>query len=164
MSAASHAGRQLVGPFGSATEVVIDAPGSDNDATVACWLLHCPGQSPAWAHYLLSAVHLRAVVGGHEAEVRVPGATHEVLLLALDPEKSPVPDNPASWAWLLPLNVQEQVQLGSDDQAADLVESCVRAMLAGNLPAEPALAGAVEPWRTVLVKTAAHARGEEHAP
>jgi hypothetical protein len=34
----------------------------------------------------------------------------------------------------------------------------------GILPAEPPLAGAVEPWRTCLLKSAAHQRGEVHAP
>lgn len=159
-------GETLSGPAGKATEVIVDLDPDDPPAWAAGlsnWLLDCPGQSPAWNHYVLRSCHLRPIDGAPGAVIAVPGATHEVLLAALDPAPPPTCD-PASWQMLRPLNVVEQLQLPDDDACRALVRKAVEAILAGVLPAEPPLAGAVEPWRTTLIKTAAHLRGEEHAP
>lgn len=165
MSGRSHAGRCLVGPAGSATEVIVDEPITpDQGGTVASWLLDCPGQSPAWRHYLLAVVHLRPIEGVPPAVVNVPHATHEVLLAALDPAHNPTPDDVTTFRHLTPLNAVEQVELPDDAAAATLLELAAHAVLAGQLPAEPRLAGAREPWRTAMIKTSAHLRGEPHAP
>lgn len=158
-------GKTLRGPAGTAIElhpVELDRP--DQAATLATWWLECPGQSPAWSHYVLSIIHLRPIPGVKPAHVRVPGATHEVMLLALDPAKEPRPDDTATWSFLRPHNLMEQVQLPGDTEAVEMLELCIPLVLDGRLWAEAPLAGQVEPWRTVLIKTAAHARGEEHAP
>ena len=158
------AGREFSGPFGTATEVILKSDVLDHGAHIGTWLLHCPGQSPAWEHYMLSAVHLRPIPGESKpATIKVPGATHEFLVLALNPERTPTPDNPP-WPHLTPANVVEQVELPDDAAAAELLALCAQAVVDGVLPAEPPLAGQVEPWRTVLIKSAAHARGEVHAP
>lgn len=161
-------GRVIEGPFGSATEVLWDAVTvADWGATLATWFLDCPGQSPAWRHYGLSIIHLRPIEGESKpATIRIPHATHEVLLVAYDPydpELDPRPDDVETWRFLMPVNVMEQIELPSDQAAVELLELCARAVVNGILPAEPMLAGAVEPWRTVLLRTAAHLRGEEHA-
>lgn len=159
-------GTMFSGPAGSAVEVVMrgkpDRP--DWEATLAVWFIDCPGQSPAWRHYLLSIIHLRPIEGVKPAIIRFPHATHEVLVAALDPTKNPRPLKPKSWSLLRPINVMEQVQLDNDDQARQLARDAAWATANGVLPAEPPLAGAIEPWRTALIKTAAHARGEAHAP
>ena len=160
-------GKVLSGPAGTATELNWkrerrDPP--DWTATLAGWFLNCPGQSPAWEHYLLSIIHLRPIEGVKPAVVNVPGATHEILMVALDPGKNPKPEDSYSWSFLRPTNLMEQVQLPDDESAVDLLHDCVVAVLDGRLWAEPMLSGQVEPWRTVLVKAAAHIRGEEHAP
>ncbi len=85
------------------------------------------------------------------------------MLVALDPAQHPVPEDVNSWRLLLPVNVEEQIELPNDSDAKDLLAVCVRAVVNGTLPAEPALAGAVEPWRSSLIKTSAHYRGEPHA-
>ena len=160
------AGRRLTGPAGTADEVLFEPTGNpDHSAHIGTWLLHCPGQSPAWEHYALMAVHLRPLPGeSRPARINVPGATHEFLLCAIDPARTPsAADPPGSWSFLRPFNVWEQVDLPADAAAAELLELCARAVLAGVLPAEPALAGAVEPWHTSLLRSAAHYRGEAHA-
>lgn len=160
-------GERLDGPYGTAVRVLVeleeDEP-QDWTATCASWFFICPGQSPACDRYALSIIHLRPIEGVKDAAVTVPGATHEVMLHALDPKTEPVPTDPMSWRRLHPINVLEQIELPDDAAAVDLARGCARAVLAGVLPAEPLLSGAVEPWRTVLIKTAAHLRGEEHAP
>lgn len=160
-------GERLSGPHGTAVRVVVELEADDPQdwsATCASWFFFCPGQSPAWDRYALSIIHLRPIAGVADANVAVPGATHEVMLHALDPQPEPVPGDPLSWVRLHPVNVCEQIQLPSDESAVELARACAEAVLDGRLPAEPALAGQVEPWRTVLIKSAAHLRGEEHAP
>ncbi len=166
MKQKTHAGAVTIGPCGSATEVILDPPLVHDDwaACVSSWLLHCPGQSFGWDHYFLSIIQLRPIEGVRPAVIAFPGATHEVMLVALDSLRHPVPEDIDSWHLLLPLNVEEQVELPYDSDARDLLAVCASAVVNGILPAEPALAGAVEPWRSALIKTSAHYRGEPHAP
>ena len=161
-------GRVEEGPAGRAVEVVLPPAGKrgrpDIDATVADWFIRAPGQSPAWECYTLGVIHLRPIEGVKPAVVTLPGATHEVLVVALNPAREPTPTDVDSWEFLFPVNVCEQIHLPGDDEAVELARLCARAVVLGVLPAEPALAGAVEPWRSSLIKTSAHLRGEEHAP
>lgn len=151
-----HIGRTLSGPAGTAYEIVVDkAATPDQAATVACWFLHCPGQSLFWDKYTISVIHLRPLPGVRPAQVRVPQATHEVLLLALEPEGegrlAPVKEDQETWRFLRPINMCEQVQLPSDEAAIELLTLAVQRVLAGALWAEPPLSGQKEPWRTVLL-------------
>lgn len=153
--------------YGTAYRVVRELDEHDPpdwNASLSCWFLHCPGQSPAWDCYLFDIIHLREIEGVAPPTIDVPGATHQVLLVALNPHLGPNPLEPDTWQLLIPINVAEQIILPDDDAARQVGEHCVKAVLTGLMPAEPPLAGAVEPWRTALAKTAAHARGEEHAP
>lgn len=164
MTGQSHAGRTLRGPCGEAIEVLItahDVP--DTTATLATWLLDVPGQSPAWTYYVISVIHLRPIPGVRPADIRVPGATHELLLIALDPAGGHDPADCSDWRYLTPVNAVEQLELPNDSSAVELAELAAKAVLAGVLPAEPPLAGQREPWRSALIKTAAHLRGEAHA-
>lgn len=167
------AGKRLAGPYGEAVECVLPPVGQrgtiSQDACVSLWLLFCPGQTPAWSNYYLAIVHLRDVGGNSGAAyIRHPGMTHEILLAGLDisgeldlNKRTTVDDFPR-WRFLTPFNVSEQVELPNDDSARELLEMCAVAMLDGDLWAEPPLSGQKEPWRTTLIKTAAHARGETH--
>jgi hypothetical protein len=159
-------GRREHGSRGTAKEVLPDQgewATVDMSATIATWFLDCPGQSPAWRHYLLSVVHLRPIEGqSHEPVFQFPGATHEVMVVALDPDRKPSPADSETWFHLTPVNVAQQLVLEDDEQAKELLHLAARAVVSGILPAEPALAGAKEPWQTTLVNTAAHMRGLEH--
>jgi hypothetical protein len=158
-------GAWVEGPAGTATPVFVDLePGDPADwsGTVASWFLDCPGQSPAWRHYILNMIHLRPIEGVPAAKVTVVGATHELHLAALNPEAHPRPGRPQSWQRLTPLNALEQVRLPGDGEARDLAALAARAVVMGQLPAEPALSGATEPWHTVIATTAEHLRGVHH--
>lgn len=159
-------GETLHGPAGTAVEHTFTFEPGEHTAQRAClgsWLIDAPGQSPAWRHYLLSVVHLRPV-DGVPATIVVPHATHEIVVTALDPDRAPSVGDTDSWLMLVPVNVAEQVELPDDAAAVRLLRACAQAVVDGVLPAEPPLAGAVEPWRTSLLRTAAHERGEPHAP
>lgn len=160
-------GRVLLGPAGTATELHPELGRPDRieqQATVACWWLDCPGQSPAWRHYLLAVVHLRPIEGQeHAPVVTVPGSTHELMVVALDPDRGPNPEDTETWGYLRPTNVVEQLELPDDDAASQLAHLSAQAVVDGVLWAEPPLSGQVEPWRTSMIQSAAHLRGEDHA-
>lgn len=156
-------GEVLTGPAGSATEVLLtlerfDKP--DLAGTVAMWFLVCPGQSIAWDRYALSVIHLRDIEGARPADIAVPGATHELILHALDPARRPEPRKPRSWVPLSPFNAVEQIELPHDAAARELARLAAKSVVAGFLPAEPMLSGAREPWHSTMIDTAAHLRGE----
>ena len=162
-------GKVITGPAGRAGELHVELGPGDPPAWragVAVWWLDCPGQTPFWSHYRLSVYHLRPLDGVEPARLLFPSATHELTLVAMAGvgDRAPAPFDPSTWQHLTPINMCEQVELPGDDAARELAELAARAVVAGVLPAEPALAGAVEPWRTALIKTSAHLRGEVHAP
>lgn len=160
-----HLEAKLCGNAGTASEVIVDEYDTPAwTAALSNWFLHCPRQSPAWEHYLLSVVHLRDTPGVTPPLITVLGATHEIIIVALNPQKNPQADDIGSWQHLWPPNVREQFTVGDDEDAIELAKMAAQAVVNGLLPAEPALAGAVEPWRTVIIRSSAHLRGEEHAP
>lgn len=145
--------RTITGPAGAATlvrTVLEDRDPVDQGATVAAWFLSCPRQSPAWEHYLLKVLHLRPIEGGRPVNLAREGATHEVLLVALDPDRKPVPHDAQTWLHLYPVNAAEQLVLPHDGAARVAVEIAAQLVMHGVLPAEPPLSGAVEPWHSVL--------------
>ena len=153
----------IVGAAGRATECTITmepADSPDLGGTVACWFLDCPNQSPAWRHYLLSVIHLRHIDGVRPAVITRAGATHEIILTALDPAEDPVPDNLDSWRHLRPLNFVGQLTLPSDDEARIAADVLAKAVIHGLLWAEPPLSGQVEPWQSQLRQLEAHAAGK----
>lgn len=158
-------GAELDGPAGHATELLASENTllADWRATIGVWMLWCPGQSPFWDLYRLSAVHLRPIEGQqYEPKLWYPEATHEIQLVALNPEKCviPVMTDTATWEALIPYNLIEQVTLPDDASAATLLAQAAMAVVDGKVWAEPPLSGQVEPWRGLLQGTAAHFRGE----
>ena len=151
-------GRVLTGPAGSAIEVIpAEHDHPDTTATVASWYLTCPRQSPAWVDYMLAIVHLRPIPGqSQEPQITVEGATHEVLIVALDPTTDPTPHAPERWRYLHPLNVVEQIVLPDDQAAAYVAIVAARTVVLGGIWVEPPLSGQVEPWRSALRATAEH--------
>lgn len=151
----------MEGPVGSAIEIsyepepeVGDPPDS---GLVASWVLHCPGQSLGWEYFCLSVVHLRDLPGMRPPVLTTPGASHEVILMALSPDDPVPPAGPVKF--LTPLNFVEQTYVSSDHDAHRLGEFLVKSMVAGQLWAEPPLSGQKEPWSSMLQSTAAHLCG-----
>jgi hypothetical protein len=158
-----RAGNVEVGIAGRATEILAELEPSDPpdiSATLGMWFLDCPGQSPAWRHYHLAIIHLRPIDGVKPAHISRQGATHEVMLFALDPAKNPVPDNVETWSWLRPTNFIGQLELPSDEDAKRVVGILARAVVGGILWAEPPLSGQREPWESQLRQLEAHAAGK----
>lgn len=153
-------GELLDGPFGTAQQVSVK--GRKAKGTLSTYFIEAGGQNPFWHCYTLHILTLADHPKLPPAHKQFPSATHEIILAALDPTAHPWPGSIRSWKMLHPLNLVEQVELPSDEAARELLRSCAAGVVQGHLWAEPGLSGAVEPWRTVLVRSAAHLRGEVH--
>lgn len=108
----------FAGPLGSAAAWRVRLaelgrrPTPDQDATVDCFIVRAPGCHVFWTHWMLSVIHLRPIAGVPPAVLRVDGATHELQILALNPEQ-PLPSVDATtpgWRihFLTPIDVVEQ--------------------------------------------------------
>jgi len=121
----------IVGTQGRAWEWKLDT--AQRPAMVSTWLLDAPSAHPMWKSYLVAIVHLRAIDGAPPAKIHEPGATHEVVVMALNPDHEPNPDKPGPIAYLSPANLVSQVTLGSDHAGKMLVRRLVEAFCIGEL-------------------------------
>lgn len=98
---------------------------------MSAWIVYAPWAHPGWHSYLLSVVHLRESEGAKPPVINLPGATHELMLLALDPgyplQARRLPH------FLTPPNFVGQFVADSDEAAAERVAGDVRDICAGLL-------------------------------
>lgn len=117
-------GREIAGP-------------NPDDSTLGVWIVYAPNSHPLWPYVLISMIHLREVEGQTEAPVfYLPGATHEIAVLALEPDQDLVPViDGKSWALktLSPANFVGQWIATSDEKAVERLRETVRAVVEGYL-------------------------------
>ena len=109
-------------------------PGTPH-ATIVQWLIEAPWAHPMWHSYFLSLVHLRPVLGStHETLFYLNGATHEVTLMAVDPEWEPtsLTSNPLAHC-LMPMNYAGQFIEPTDQSAEARVRAAVQDVVDGVL-------------------------------
>jgi hypothetical protein len=165
------------GPYGTAEAVPLPAT-PDSAESLCTWLLTAPHAHPAWSQYLMPVVRLRDGVPGFPPPKRqFPGATHELIVVALNPQRGPF--TPASLVqrymtpggsqygripYLVPGNVTHQIE-GTDEDARELAAYAAWGVTAGVLLPETSGAPSLirGEWKSSLVKTLAHIRGEAHA-
>lgn len=101
---------------------------------VAGWLVEAAWAHPVWHSYHLCVFHLRPTPKMTDPIIYLPGATHEILLAALDPEWMPtgMTDNPVPHM-LVPHNFAAQVIEPSDEAAAARLRRSVEEILTGAL-------------------------------
>lgn len=139
--------------------------------TVCTWILTHPQGHPLWSQYLLAVVRLTDNPDFPPPKRQFLGATHELLVLALDPGKGPyAPDTMDRFLdgmlpFLTPVNIAHQIE-GTDDEAGLLAAYAAWGVTVGALWPETGDAPdrVRAQWKSSLVKTLAHIRGEEHAP
>jgi hypothetical protein len=159
----------LEGPFGRAFRIAL--PQRPDTAEWVCyWVISSPWWHPLWSQYALGVVRLRQGVPGFPDPVlKFEGATHELHVLALNPDFGPwnerkVVEADYALPYLTPINIVEQFT-ARDNEMDMLAGLCVLGVLNGHLNPETAGAPATirEAWLTSMVRTLAHLRGEEHA-
>jgi hypothetical protein len=161
------------GPHGTAQRLALDPTLTGADTTVAWWLL-TGHWHPAWSQFLISVIHLRDVPGSPDAKLHFPGATHELLVCALNPGDPPKVHDAttletgglkAVGGWLDPVDVVHQFT-ATDEEMTELADLCAEACVNGQLTpsTDDNRTAYREAWLSACVRTLAHLRGEEHAP
>jgi hypothetical protein len=151
-------------------------------ATVCHFLITAPVYHPLWYQYDLAVIRLGSFPGLPAAHLQFPGATHELMVMALNPETGhgkaghyPEHHTPEcmngehvrkrNLSFLEPGNVAWQVIAG-DAEMEQLAGMAVQAVVDGKWNPETADApDAIRAaWNAGLTRTLAHLRGEIHAP
>jgi hypothetical protein len=140
--------------------------------TLAQWIITAPLAHPSWSQYLLAVVRLIEVEECAPPVIRLDGATHELYVVAINPESGPydvrrlqrMMCNGRALPYLTPVNVAEQFE-ATDDEMAEVAALAASAVTLGALWPETADAPEAvrEQWLTSIVRTLAHIRGEVHA-
>jgi hypothetical protein len=117
------------------------------------WLLNVPGQA-IWSYYIVAVIHLRGtprpddeVLQPHK---RWPGATHELLVVALDPAYTPKPEDNKTWRYVTPINVAWQFTCSTDDVAKKVCRILACEAADGQLLLEPTTTIQIEKWAARL--------------
>jgi hypothetical protein len=139
-------------------------PVPDHDGTVGAFLVHAPSAHPLWDHYGVSMIHLRPIPGVRPAVITVPGATHEFMIVSLDPNE-PLPSLDATapdWKmrWLSPIDVVEQFAAADDVVADQVLELAVQAICNGHISPDQDYRSL---WKHAIAETAAHFRDGTHS-
>ena len=125
---------ELDSPTTRAWRYDIAALAAKNDhptAGVSSWLIEAKWAHPIWHSYALHCYHLRDVPSLGHPVIYLPGATHELILFALDPDKPrDLADFPAH---LHPPNFAAQFVAEDDEAAALLVAAAVDEIVEGKL-------------------------------
>lgn len=116
---------------GCAWEFFLARTKPGQDACLKNWIVRADWAHPVWHSYLISVIHLRPIEGAQGVSLYDPRATHEVAVLALDPDK-PV-QNFEPPCVLSPPNYMEQFAAASDEDAIAKVEEAVREICRGRL-------------------------------
>jgi hypothetical protein len=109
-----------------------DIPES-SPAALEAWLVHRPDAHPLWSNYMVSIVTLADVPGMPPAKKRTRSCTHELQVLALDPEHEPDPDKSTGSKFLYPPNFVRQFEDFTDDLAKLVGERLVAGFVNGDV-------------------------------
>lgn len=158
---------EIGGPFGTAAVLAVP---TSAPAALTWWLITAPAYHPAWSQYVLCVVTLEEGDDLPPPKLQFPGATHELIVFAVDPGNPPrrytVEEVNAGTipGRLLPINIAHPFT-ATDEEMTELAELACRGVVDGLLNPETADAPTRirENWLAACVKTLAHMRGEEHA-
>lgn len=125
----------LKGPGGEAWPWRRKPSEAAHSASLGSWIVTAAFAHPIWSQYAFSLIHLRPIEGTPDAHVRLAGATHELLVSALDPKHKMTPemDPEVTLHYLIPMNHQCQFVAPSDAAAAQRLEDVILAVTEGRL-------------------------------
>lgn len=157
---------ELHGAFGTAHRIPRDTYRDSHPAGLDGWVITAPCWHPLWSQYNLGVVSLADVPGVPPAKLQRPGVTHELSVVALNPEHGPYDARklPADGLhFLTPVNIAEQFT-ATDDQARNLALLYARAVVDGILCPETADAPDVirAVWHSSIHQTLAHDQDPHH--
>lgn len=129
----------ITGAHGEAWQVNLDQARAragetdDSDSTVAMWIVFAPWAHAFWSYYLIGAIHLRPSKALPIPKIMLPGATHEVLVFALDPEAVPDTVDLDNGAAAKIRVTVEEILAGVLSPDSDYVHAWVKRFSASNL-------------------------------
>ncbi|MDX5570923.1 hypothetical protein PYK79_57100, partial [Streptomyces sp. ID05-04B] len=139
---------------------------NSHPAGLDSWILTGPRWHPVWYQYNLGIVSLADTPGLPPAKLHRPGVTHELTVVALNPDHGPydarrLPDGHLQF--LTPVNIVEQFT-ATDQEARELAFQCARAVVDGLLWPETGDAPDTvrAAWRSSVHQTLAHAHDPHH--
>ncbi|KKK65663.1 hypothetical protein LCGC14_2971880 [marine sediment metagenome] len=106
----------------------VDSKG--HEFTVGYWLVFAPWAHLAWQYHAISLTHLRGLANGKPPNIVLPGATHELLIFALDPKHDIDPYNLRT---LEPISIAQQFISENDAKALSILEKCIQRIADGEL-------------------------------
>lgn len=166
MSESPREAREFTGPYGTARRVPRE--NFAQTTQLDCWIVTAPLWHRLWSQYVVSAITLADVPGMPPAVKHRPAATHELLVMALNPEHGHCDAARVGEArplrLLLPANVCEQFIAPADDAVRDLVALCAHAVVDGVLCPETGDAPdrIRAEWRQTIHQTLDHGRDPHH--
>lgn len=106
-----------------------------NDTTVGCFCAEAPYAHPIWHSYMIGIYHLRPLEGIPAAKINLPGATHELIVVALNPElpRTPFVAGEEFPKFLTPINFCAQIICPDDAAAHALLKGAVQDVIDGKL-------------------------------
>lgn len=157
---------EVTGPCGVARKIPEEVY-VEGTCQIAGWVITSPLWHPLWSQYFLGAVSLRDVPGQPPAVKQFPEATHEIMVLTLNPDHGPFdadrigPEH--KLRFLMPGNVVHQV-ISTDEQVEEITALLANAVVHGMLCPETAGAGFTvrEAWASSIEQTLDHYRDPHH--
>ena len=128
--------KTITGPFGIAREYDTDfmfKQIGQRDATLAMFAIKVPWANMLWQWYFVHIAHLRGVQGFPKPIFTLPGATHEVVIYALNPEYDFNARRNPGESLLHPVNFVGQIIRATDAEAVAEVVRAVQDCVDGNL-------------------------------
>ncbi|MFD9107161.1 hypothetical protein [Streptomyces bottropensis] len=128
----------LTGSYGTAHRIPADHYREENAAALDAWIITADHWHPAWSQYLLCLITLADLDEMPPAKKYAPGVTHELLVVALNPDHGPYDATtvrPDGLHHLTPVNIADQFT-ATDDQALRITQLCARAVVDGRLTPE----------------------------
>jgi hypothetical protein len=165
----------ITGPCGTAVQLDIPQDAPRTHATVAHWLLTAPIYHPTWSQYVMYCVRLTYDPDPDlpPAKLQFQGATHELGVVALNPEHGPYDEAKMAGytraggglPFLTPVNHADQY-IATDDEMRQMCAWAAWGVVAGVMNPETidAPERIRQEWLASMTKTLAHIRGEVHAP
>lgn len=123
-----------------------------DDASVAVWLVHAPWMAAGiWHWHYAGLIHLRDLPGQSRPAIHtLPGSTHELITLAVDPACQ-VDLGAPDWKalkFLRPASIVQQFVVGNDAEALRRVEEALALVAEERLTLESDGRSA---WRSLLL-------------
>lgn len=135
----------------------------DWQLNVTTWIVNRPGAHPFWSYWMVAVISLEPMPGVRPAHKQYPEATHEFIILSLDPKK-PLPEIDGRLEGcraypLMPPDAVVQFHGLENDKVEELALLAVKAIVNGQLSPDQDYR---KLWHTAVQQTVHHLKNGHH--